>query len=128
MQAIVINFAHPLTPAQQARVSDLLQRPLKKIIGVPCQIDHQQPLTAQVVDLVDAVGFTPADWQQNLFLLNPPSLSAVAAAVLAEVHGRAGYFPSCLRLRPAEGGGFEVAEILDLAAVRDTARRRRHVS
>jgi hypothetical protein len=61
-------------------------------------------------------------------LINPPSLNFVAIALLAELHGRMGYFPACLRLRPVEGSTpprYEVAELLNLQEARNAARRRR---
>jgi hypothetical protein len=61
-------------------------------------------------------------------LINPPSLSAIAVLVLAELHGRMGYFPSIIRLRPVPGSmppQFEVAEILNLHSVREKARLER---
>jgi hypothetical protein len=61
-------------------------------------------------------------------LVNLPGHNAVAALVLAELHGRMGYFPAVLRLRPVAGTTppqVEVAEILNLQAVRDRARLRR---
>jgi len=48
--------------------------------------------------------------------------------LLAELHGRCGYFPPCIRLRPAQGPvppQYEVAEVLNLQAVRDAARQKR---
>jgi hypothetical protein len=39
-----------------------------------------------------------------------------------------GYFPACLRLRPVAGARpprYEVAELLDLQAMRDAARGKR---
>ena len=62
------------------------------------------------------------------WLVNPPSLNFSAAALLAELHGRLGYFPPCLRLRPAPDAlipRFEVAEVLNLRAAREAARTRR---
>ena len=47
---------------------------------------------------------------------------------LAEGHSRIGYFPAIVRLRPLAGSlppHFEVAEIINLQAVRDQARLRR---
>jgi hypothetical protein len=61
-------------------------------------------------------------------LVNPPSLNYIAVVLLAELHGRCGYFPAHLRLRPVQGSippRFEVAEVLDLQTVRNGARRRR---
>ena len=50
---------------------------------------------------------------------------------LAELHGRMGYFPASGRRRPLAGSlppRFEVAEIINLQAVRDQARLRRRDS
>jgi hypothetical protein len=78
--------------------------------------------------LVDAVGLSPAEWQTTPLLVNPPSLNVIAVTLLAELHGRMGYFPAVIRLRPVAGSTpqqFEVAEILNLQAVREAARTRR---
>ena len=51
-----------------------------------------------------------------------------AIELLAELHGRCGYFPAHLRMRPVQGSippRYEVAEVLDLQAVRNGARKRR---
>ena len=67
-------------------------------------------------------------WQTEPFIVHLPALNYSAAAVLAQVHGRAGYFPPILRLRPVTGEippRFEVAEILNLQAMRERAREKR---
>jgi hypothetical protein len=61
-------------------------------------------------------------------LVNLPALAPAAAALLAELHGRMGYFPAIVRIRPVAGStppAYEVAEIINLQAVRDAARERR---
>ena len=61
-------------------------------------------------------------------LVNLPALNFSAAALLAELHGRCGYFPPCVRLRPIAGSvppQYEVAEVLDLQVLREEARKRR---
>ncbi|MGB9780808.1 CRISPR-associated protein Csx15 [Caldanaerobacter sp.] len=124
----LINFAHPLTQEQIQKVEEKLGQKIEKIIEIDAQIDQKRPLVPQIVELVDRVGFTPHDWQTLPFILNPPSLSISAVTLLAEVHGRCGYFPPVLRLRPIEGSlplQFEVAEIINLHQVREGARKRR---
>lgn len=125
---IFLNFAHPLTQEQIRQVEALTGRPLERVIEIPAQVDPQQPLVPQVVALVDAAGLSPAEWQTLPIVVNPPSLNFIAVVLLAELHGRCGYFPAHLRMRPKAGSippQYEVAEILDLQAVRDAARRRR---
>jgi hypothetical protein len=125
---IVLNFAHPLTPAQLDQLARQLDEPVERVIEVPCQVDLAAPLGPQVVALADRCGLSAVEWQSLPLLVNPPSLNFVAVALLAELHGRCGYFPAHLRLRPVEGSvprRFEVAEVLDLQGLRDAARGRR---
>jgi hypothetical protein len=124
---IVLNFAHPLTEDQKAKIEDLTGQKIERVISIPTQIDHQQPLAPQVVALADAVGFSPMEWQTPPLLVNPPSLNFIAVALLAEIHGRCGYFPPCIRLRPVKDAlppRYEVAEVIDLEAMREEAVHR----
>lgn len=125
---ILLNFSHPLTPAQVAQIEALAGQAVARVLEVHSQIDPQQPLGPQITALVDSAGLTPAQWQSEPLLVNPPSLNYSAALVIAELHGRMGYFPVCLRLRPIKDAvppQFEVAELLNLQTTRDAARQRR---
>jgi len=125
---ILLNFSHPLTPDHLRQIEALTSEQVERVIEVDSQIDTRQPLVPQVTALADGCGLSPADWQTEPLLVNPPSLNFVAVALLAELHGRCGYFPAHLRLRPIAGSlppQYEVAEILDLQAIRDTARSKR---
>ena len=71
---------------------------------------------------------TSEAWQTTPLLIVLPALNFITAVLLAELHGRMGYFPPIVRLRPAAGSTpprFEVAEIINLQAVREGARRQR---
>lgn len=125
---ILLNFSHPLTPTQLQQVEALTGRSVERVIEIHSQIDPQQPLVPQVVALADQAELSPTEWQTLPLLVNPPSLNFIAVALLAELHGRCGYFPAHLRLRPKQGAippQYEVAEVLDLQTVRDVARRKR---
>lgn len=125
---VVLNFAHPLTKAHLAQIEVLTGRPVERVIEINSQVDPQQPLVPQVVVLVDHAGLSPAEWQTLPLLVNRPSLNYIAVALLAELRGRCGYFPAMLRRRPKEGSvppQYEAAEIVNLQAVRDGARRKR---
>jgi hypothetical protein len=77
---------------------------------------------------LDRVGLTSQEWQTLPILVNLPSLNVIAAVLLAELHGRTGHFPAVIRLRPIPNSTppqFEVAEVLNLQAIRDSARQRR---
>jgi hypothetical protein len=125
---ILLNFSHPLTPEHLHQIEALTGRKVERIIEVHSQIDPQQPLTQKVTNLVDQAGLAPAEWQTLPLLVNPPSLNFIAVTLLAELHGRCGYFPAHLRMRPVQGSlppQYEIAEVLDLQSLRDEARRRR---
>jgi hypothetical protein len=125
---ILLNFSHPLTAGQLAGVEALAGAPITRVIDAPAQFDHQQPFTLQLEALLARVPLTPTDWQHESILVNPPSLNYIAAMLLAELHGRMGYFPTCIRLRPVKDAlppRFEPAELLNLQALRDAARAKR---
>jgi hypothetical protein len=122
---LLLNFGHPLTDAQLARVRELAGRDIERIITVPTHLDHERPFDEQVRELLTTVPLTPEQWQTTPLILNPPSLAPIAAVLLAEIHGRSGFFPTILRLRPVARTTppqFEVAELLNLQGIRDAAR------
>ncbi len=125
---LIINFSHPITDDQLAQLAAALGKPVDEVCHIPAQFDPAQPFAPQATALVDAVGLTPAQWQAEAILVNPPSLAVIAVAVLAELHGRMGYFPTVLRLRIVAGSTppvYEVAEAINLQSIRDAARERR---
>jgi len=125
---IVVNFSHPLAPHQRADLEVACGRPIERVIDVPVQCDHAEPFGLQATRVVDAARLTPTEWQSLPILVVPPSLAAIAAACLAEIHGRMGCFPAIVRLRPrpdAVPPVFDVAEVIDLQRVREAARSRR---
>jgi len=125
---ILLNFAHPLTDEHLSQIEALTGQAVERVVEINSQIDPQQPLVPQVVTLADQAGLSPAEWQSLPLLVNPPSLNFIAVTLLAELHGRCGYFPAHLRMRPVQGSvppRYEVAEVINLQEVRDAARRRR---
>lgn len=122
---ILLNFAHPLTKQQLEQIESLTGESVERLIEINSQIDPQEPLVPQVITLADRCGLSPVEWQTLPILVNPPSLNFIAIVLVAEMHGRMGYFPPCVRLRPVPNAlppRFEVAEILNLQAVREAAR------
>ena len=125
---LLLNFSHPLSDAHLEAIRALTGDDEVQVIAIPNQVDVQQPLAAQVTALADAAGLTPEAWQTAALLVNLPALNFSAALLLAELHGRLGYFPAILRLRPVAGSTpprFELAEIINLQEVREQARERR---
>ena len=128
---IILNFTYPLIPEQIAQIEALTAdagQPIAQTIEIPTQFDNEKDFVAQVVALADVCGLTPVEWQTTPLLVVPPALNFIAVTLLAELHGRMGYFPSCVRMRPVPGAApprYEVAEILALNEVREAARGRR---
>jgi hypothetical protein len=122
---LILNYSHPLSDAMLAQAAALLAIPTERLVErrIATQIDRSQPLSSEVARLV-----TAAELTSEAFVLNPPGLAVVAAALVAEVHGRCGYFPTILAVAPVPGSTpplFQVTEVLNLQAVRDEGRMRR---
>lgn len=124
---LIINFAHPLTPAQLTAISQISRMQIERVTEIKTQLDPVLPFTEQARALVESIALSSEEWQTKSLLINLPSFSPIAALVLAELHGRMGYFPAIIRLRPVGGAAqqYEVAEIINLQTMRDAARRTR---
>lgn len=125
---ILLNFSHPITDAQRAQIEDLTGATIERTLAVMPQFDEQAPFVPQLHHLLEQIDLTPEAWQSEPILVVLPSLNFIAAALLAELHGRMGYFPPVVRTRPLADAiprRYEIAELLDLQAIRETARRRR---
>lgn len=125
---IILNFTHPLTQEHIAQVEALMSHKVNRIIKLPAQFDNQRPFSPQLERLMAQIPVPTAVLQTEPILVNLPSLKYIAALVLTDLHGRMGYFPPILRMRPMVNSippRFEVAEIIDLQTVRDTARSKR---
>lgn len=120
---IVLNFSHPLSPDA---VSELeLRFGELDVRSIRVQLDMSQPLTTQVVAVVDSVGFTPTEWQTTAFVVVLPGASIATGLLIAELHGRSGGFPRVVSLVSGEDRVFRVQEVIDLQDARNDARTRR---
>lgn len=125
---LLLNLSHPLTPPQRAQIEELTGQALTETLDIPAHFDHAQPFAAQIRALVDSIALTPEQWQTTPLLLVPPAYNFAAMTLLAELHGRMGYFPAIVRIRPVPESTpprYEVAEIINLQAVREESRTRR---
>lgn len=127
---ILLNFAHPLSADHLVAIEGLTGGTIADVVEEPTQthIDTDAPVAPQITRIVDAFALSPEQWQTAALLINPPGYAPAAATLMAELHGRIGYFPAIIRMRPVPGSTppqFEVAEIINLQAVRDTARDKR---
>lgn len=126
---LILNFTHPLTDAQRAQIEALAHTSIEEVRTIPVQIDQSEPLEPQITVIVDATNLSSKEWQTRPLLINPPGYAPAAFVLLAELHGRIGHFPSLIRLRPLPDSTptiYEVAELINLQAIREEARRRRY--
>jgi hypothetical protein len=108
-------------------VTKATQPPLS-VLDNMAQFDPAKPYAEQARALANAVMLTGNEWQTDSILVNLPGHSSIAACLLAELHGRMGHFPAILRLRPKQNTTpqeYEMAEILNLQTIRDSAREMR---
>jgi CRISPR-associated endoribonuclease Cas6 len=109
-----------LTAEQAAQVASLVGAAPDRVVELPVQFDEALPFAPQVRSLVERAGLDARAWQSTPLLVMLPSLNFIAAALLAELHGRMGYFPPVVRTRPVTDRvprTYEVAEILDLQSL-----------
>ena len=128
---LLLNFSHPLSQDQVAQIEAFTDQPVLRSINTMPHFDERQPFEPQLDVLLDQIELTPEQWQTEPILVILPALNFIAGALLANLHGRMGYFPHVVRTRPVEGSiprRFEVAEILDLQALRAAARESRTAS
>jgi len=97
---VIINFSHPLTDKHIEQIKTFTGRKIEQIIEINSLINSQKPLVSQVVELVERAGLSPVEWQTLPLLINSPSLNFTAVAFMAHLHGRCGYFPAALHLKP----------------------------
>lgn len=124
---LLVNFSHPLTETQVEQITQALGQPPERIVAAPVQFDPDLPFQPQVSALLTGLPVSPEEWQTCRILIVPPAFSPIAAVLLADLHGRMGYFPALVRLKASDGTppAYELAEILNLQAARDAARRER---
>ena len=125
---ILLNFSHPLTDEQLGQIEALTGQQVAEVRDVPAQFDKGRAFPEQVRLLVDSIELSPREWQTLPILINPPGYNFAALTLLAELHGRTGYFPAILRIREIINSTplrYEVAEIINLQTVRQAARETR---
>ncbi len=124
----LLNFGRPLSAEQRLHIKELANRPIGTIIEVTAHFDESRAFAPQCVTLLDKLPLSRTDWQTLPILVNLPGYTPGAACLLGELHGRLGHFPTIVRLTPLPGTSpqeYAVAEIINLQAARDAARKRK---
>jgi hypothetical protein len=125
---IVLNYSHPITDDQRARIESLAGVSIDRIADIPVHFDQERPFDEQAAALAQASGLTSEQWQTESLLINPPAFAPGAVVLLAYLHGLMGYFPPVVRIRPVAENPtrrFEVAEVVDLQQTRERGRMTR---
>ena len=125
---ILVNYGHLLGDEHIATVERITGERLERVIEVRTQFDNASSFSEQVACLIQETGLEPTAWQTTPIVVNLPGHSVIAAAVLAELHGRVGHFPAVLRWRLIQSIAaplFEIAEVINLQQIRDCARAQR---
>lgn len=124
---LVLNFAHPFTDEQLTQIATLTAA-TPEVRFISTQVDRSRPIVEVALELVNAADLSSEEWQTWPLLINPPGLAPLALALVAEIHGRSGYFVPILNMCPIPDvvpPRFTVAEIVNLHALREAARQRR---
>lgn len=127
-RVVLINFTHIITPEQITQIHAVSGLTVAEVIDVPVHFDDGQPYGEQIDALLEQAGLTAEEWQTLPLIVNIAAFSPIAAMLLAAIHGRAGFFPSILRLRRAsdDASRFEVAELIQLQGIRNASRALRN--
>src|SRR5579884_3376188 len=94
-EVVILNFGPPLFPAHL--------RQIQQVTGEEVE---------QVLDVLDQLGFTAAEWGRGSFLLHLPRSGALAATLLAAVAHRTNRFPRLVRAKPY--GAVDVVDLQEL--------------
>ncbi len=130
VEHIILNFSgHPVLPGQLKAIEKILQWSSSQVIDVPVgTIAEDRNFIANIVKVIDKVDLSHVQWQAANIVAIPAGYSAIWSVVLAEIHGRLGYFPDVVHLRPSTltvAEKYEVAEIMNLRQVRHASRGKR---
>ncbi len=126
---IIINFSHPITDEQRGKIENAFWGEEGKLIQVPVQFDESKSFIEQAFELVESVGLSPKEWQEEPIVIIPPSLSSIACVVLAILQGTMGYLPPIVRMSRVPDSmppRFEAAEIIGLQSVSNEAHWQAH--
>lgn len=123
----IFNFHYPFAAGVVEQIEDFVKESVE-VQDIKCQIDQEESFGLQAVKLLDQITWHKNDWQTEKFMICLPGLANIAAVVLTEIHGRCGYFPSIIRLKPVANSQppqFVLAEVINLFLVRNLSRERR---
>jgi hypothetical protein len=127
---LILNFSgHPVLPDQITTINTKQEWPSSQVIDVQVgTIDEDKRFVANILKVIERIDLSPMQWQTANIVVISAGYSAIWSVLLACMHGRLGYFPDVVHLRPAPASAkekFEVAEIMNLREVRHSSRGKR---
>lgn len=130
IKPLILNFSgHPVTPVQQQEIELQMHWTASSVVDMRLgNVPEDDNFVATITNTVGSLELSPEEWQTTPLVIVPAGYTAAWSIILATLHGRLGYFPDVVRLRPTASCAsekYEVAEILNLREVRHASRNRR---
>ena len=127
---LVLNFSgHPVLPIQKQNIEQLMHWRSLEVLDVSLgNVPEDENFVPSIAKALEKIDLTPEEWQTTPLVVVPAGYSLIWSVVLAELHGRLGYFPDVVRLCPSTKPSmekYEVAEIMNLREVRHNSRDKR---
>lgn len=127
---LLLNFSsHPIKPGQEQALLAKTGWPSLEVVNIWLgNVPEDKDFVPTVLSYVDSIDLLPREWQAFPIAVVAAGYAPAWSVLLAELHGRLGYFPDLVRLRPAPAGveeKFEVVEIVSLRHIRNQARAKR---
>ncbi|MBN1220834.1 MAG: hypothetical protein JXM69_18070 [Anaerolineae bacterium] len=129
-RCLVLNFsAHPIMPSQRQAIRTAMNWPTLEVIDAGLgNVPEDKDFVAEAINHLERIDLLPSEWQIFPMVVVPAGYAPVWSVLLAELHGRLGYFPDMVRLRPTlveAEEKYEVAQIVSLREIRNQARAKR---
>jgi hypothetical protein len=122
----ILNLASPLSSEDTSIIAALCGRKARRVVDVAAAFSETDPLAPQVRAMLDGLGFSSSDWQNQSIVLNLPPDPVASALIVAEIAGRRGRTPSVVRWKRTAGATrMEPAEVISLHEIRKEARHQR---
>lgn len=129
---ILLNLSgHPLqeSPQRAEAVRKTLGWPTEDLdimdVKVPT-IPTDSRFAEKACTLLTGVNITESEWQTLPMAVIPPGFGPLCAVLLADLHGRMGYFPQMAYFAREDDVWVLRPEVIGLQSIRDEGRSKRH--
>lgn len=126
---VIVNFSHSLSLEQIDWLEQQVGKKAERVISVLLREtpDSTAEMAKIATEMVNRAGLSPQEWQSLPILIVLPDNVPLAAFLVAELHGRMGYFPVCVYFQAANNipSSCESIVVMNLQEQRNSARTRR---